>query len=62
MTDPVTATIGGKPANILYSLATPATIGVYQIALTVPAGVSGQVPLVIQQGTTAASPVTLAMQ
>jgi len=58
-TDPVTATIGGKPANVIYSLATPGTIGVYQIALTVPTGVASQVPLVIQQGSASSSPVTL---
>jgi len=62
MTDPVTVTIGGKPANVIDSLATPGTIGVYQLALTVPQGVSGQVPLIVQQGTMASSPVSLAVQ
>ena len=38
---PVTATIGGKPATVTYAIASPGFAGLYQVALTVPAGVTG---------------------
>jgi uncharacterized protein (TIGR03437 family) len=33
-------TIGGKPANVIHSLAVPGFPGLYQIAVVMPAGVT----------------------
>ena len=44
---PITATIGGQNAIVTYPKLLPLTAGLYQIAVTVPAGVTGDVPLVI---------------
>jgi uncharacterized protein (TIGR03437 family) len=46
----VTATIGGQPATVVYSIASPGFAGLYQVAVTVPSGVSGRVPVVLTQG------------
>lgn len=48
-TYPVTATMGGKGATVVYSIASPSFPGLYQVAVTVPAGLTGAVPLVLQQ-------------
>jgi uncharacterized protein (TIGR03437 family) len=61
-TTPVTATIGGKPANVVYSIATPQFAGLYQVAVTVPASVTGSVPLVIQQGAAVSNSVNIVVQ
>lgn len=56
-TSTVTATIGGQPANVIYSIASPGYAGMYQVAITVPAGVSGSVPVVLtQNGVRSAAP------
>ena len=61
-TAPVTATIGGKPAAVVYSIASPGFAGLYQVAVTVPAGVTGNVALVITGGAAASNSVTIAVQ
>jgi uncharacterized protein (TIGR03437 family) len=61
-TAPVTATIGGKPASVVYSIASPGFAGLYQVAVTVPAGVTGSVALQITAGTAASNSVTIAVQ
>jgi uncharacterized protein (TIGR03437 family) len=61
-TAPVTATIGGKPAAIVYSIASPGFAGLYQVAVTVPSGVTGNVPLVIIAGAATSNSVTIAVQ
>ena len=61
-TTPVTATIGGKPATVVYSIAAPGFAGLYQVAVTVPAGVTGSVPLLLQQGASASNPVNINVQ
>lgn len=59
----VTATIGGKDAAVAYAIASPGFVGLYQVALTVPAGVTGQAPIVLSQGATAKSnSVNIAVQ
>ena len=61
-TTPVTATIGGKPANVIYSIAAPGFAGLYQVAVTVPAAVTGSVPLVIQQAAAVSNAVNISVQ
>jgi uncharacterized protein (TIGR03437 family) len=61
-TTPVTATIGGKPANVVYSIAAPQFAGLYQVAVTVPAGVTGSVPLVLQQGAAVSNSVNITVE
>jgi uncharacterized protein (TIGR03437 family) len=61
-TAPVTATIGGKPATVIYSVASPSFPGLYQIGITVPPVVSGPSPLVLTQAGVASNTVTLAMK
>jgi uncharacterized protein (TIGR03437 family) len=61
-TTPVTATIGGKPASVVYSIAAPQFAGLYQVAVTVPAGVTGSVPLAIQQGAAVSNSVNIPVQ
>jgi uncharacterized protein (TIGR03437 family) len=58
----VTATIGGMNAPVTYSIASAGFAGLYQVAVTVPAGVSGNVPVVISQGTTRSNSVNIAVQ
>jgi uncharacterized protein (TIGR03437 family) len=48
---PVSATIGGVPATVLYSGPAPGEVnGVMQVNLTVPTGLTGVQPLVITVG------------
>jgi uncharacterized protein (TIGR03437 family) len=55
-----TVTIGGKPATVLYSGLTPFAVGLYQITLTVPTGVSGtDLPVIITQNGVEANDTTL---
>ncbi|MCU1238250.1 MAG: domain containing protein [Candidatus Solibacter sp.] len=58
----VTATIGGKPAAVAYAIASPGFAGLYQVALTVPAGVANNSPIVLTQGTTVSNSVPIAIQ
>jgi uncharacterized protein (TIGR03437 family) len=58
----VTATIGGAPAAVTYSIASPGFTGLYQVAVTVPSGVHGSVPLEVQMGTAASNIVTIPVQ
>ena len=58
-TSAAAATIGGKAATVVYSIASPGFAGLYQVAVSVPAGVTGSVPLVLQQGSATSNTVTL---
>jgi uncharacterized protein (TIGR03437 family) len=58
----VTVTIGGKPATVAYSIASPQSVGLYQVAVTVPGGVSGTIPLVMQVGGVASNSVNITVQ
>ena len=49
-TAPVTATIAGRSVTVTSSTAYPLYPGLYQVAITVPAGVIGTAPLVVQIG------------
>ena len=44
-TGPVTLTVGGREARVLYSLASPGYVGLDQVLFEVPSGVSGNVPV-----------------
>jgi uncharacterized protein (TIGR03437 family) len=61
-TAPVTATVADKPAAVVYSIASPQSIGLYQVAVTVPAGVTGSVPLLLQQGAAESGPIAIMVQ
>jgi uncharacterized protein (TIGR03437 family) len=59
-TSPVTVTIGGKTAQVIYSIASPGFAGLYQTAVVVPQGVTGNVPVVLTtQNGAASNAVTL---
>jgi len=63
-TAPVTATIGGANANVIYSIAAPPYVaGLYQMAVTVPSGLSpGNQPVVATSGGIQSNTVTIAVQ
>jgi len=61
-TGTVTASIGGRPATVVYSIASPGFTGLYQIAVTVPSGVTGSVPLQLQMGTVGSNAVNINVQ
>ena len=61
-TAPVGATIGGKLAPVVYSIASPGFAGLYQVAVTVPAGVTGSVALQLTAGRASSNAVTIPVQ
>ncbi len=60
----VTATVGGVPAVVHFAGLTPGFVGLYQVNLQIPAGVTpdGAVPLVLIQNGVASNTVTLAIR
>jgi uncharacterized protein (TIGR03437 family) len=56
---PVTATVDAKSATVIYALPSPGFFGLEQVAITVPAGVSGSVPVVLQQDGVVSNSVAL---
>jgi uncharacterized protein (TIGR03437 family) len=62
-TAPVTVTIGGRDAKVLYSIATPFSVGLYQIAVTMPSGLGeGKAPLVVREGSATSASVNLSVR
>jgi uncharacterized protein (TIGR03437 family) len=63
-TIPVNVTIGGENAPVVYSIAAPPYVaGLYQIAVTVPAGLgSGTLPLVLSAGRATSNTVVIPIQ
>ena len=62
-TAPVTVTIGGVTAPVAYSIASPSFAGLYQVAVTVPAGVSGAaMPVVVTSGTARSNSLSIPVQ
>jgi len=61
---PVTVTIGGQPAVVQYAGLTPNFVGLYQVNVQIPAGVSpaASVPLVITQDGVPSNAATLAIR
>jgi len=59
--NPVTATIGGIPATVLFAGLTPGFTGLYQVNLTVPEGVppGSAVPILLTGAGIASAPVTI---
>jgi uncharacterized protein (TIGR03437 family) len=58
-----TVTIGGQMADIVFAALMPGAVGLYQIELTVPAGLaSGDQPVVVTQGDVSANIAQLAVQ
>ena len=58
-----TVTLGGQPADIVFAALMPGAVGLYQIKLTVPAGLpSGDQPVAVTQGRVAANIALLAVQ
>jgi uncharacterized protein (TIGR03437 family) len=62
--NPVTATIGGQPAQVLFSGLTPGFAGLYQVNVIVPTGIASgaNVPVILTSAGTASPPVTVAIQ
>ena len=62
-TAPVKVTVGGKDATVIYSIASPGFVGLYQTAVTIPAGAgTGNVPVILTSGTTASNTVNIFLQ
>lgn len=63
-TNPVTVTIGGQPAQVLFSGLTPGYVGLYQVNVVVPSGVGSgaAVPVVVSAAGLSSPPVTVAIQ
>jgi uncharacterized protein (TIGR03437 family) len=62
-TAPVTVTIGGQDARVVYSIAAPGFPGLYQVAVTMPSGIAaGNAPLILRMGTVSSAAVNVAAQ
>jgi uncharacterized protein (TIGR03437 family) len=61
-TGSVSVTIGGQNAAVVYSIASPAFVGLYQTAVTVPSGVTGNMPLILKAGSASSNSVNLPLQ
>jgi uncharacterized protein (TIGR03437 family) len=57
-----TVTIGGQDAQVLFSGLTPTAMGLYQLNMVVPSGVTGVVPVVISIGGVNSTPSAIAVQ
>jgi uncharacterized protein (TIGR03437 family) len=62
--NPVSLTIGGVPAQVLFAGLSPGSAALYQVNAVVPAGVTpgGQVPVVMTVAGQTSPPVTMAVQ
>jgi uncharacterized protein (TIGR03437 family) len=52
---PVTATIGGQPAHVLFAGLVPGGVGLFQVNLQIPALAAGNFPLIVSVGTAASN-------
>ncbi len=52
-----TATVGASPADVLFAGMAPGFAGLWQINVTVPAGLSGAVPVIVTVGGVASNTV-----
>jgi uncharacterized protein (TIGR03437 family) len=58
----VTATMGGNPATVVYAIASPGFAGLYQVAITVPSGLTGNAPIVLTEGGVPSNSVAIPVQ
>ena len=58
----VTLTVNGQNVPVMSAVAAPGYAGVYQVAFAVPSGVTGSVPVVLQQGDSRSNAVNLAVK
>jgi uncharacterized protein (TIGR03437 family) len=62
-TGDATATIGGRTADVIYSLASPGFVGLYQTAVRMPAGVAaGNAGLTLKIGSVSSNTVSIAVR
>jgi uncharacterized protein (TIGR03437 family) len=58
-----TVTVGGQPADVVFASLLPGVVGLYQVGVTVPAGLaSGDQPVVVTQAGEAANTAVVAVQ
>jgi hypothetical protein len=62
--NPVTVTIGGNPAQVLFAGLAPGYAGLYQVNVVVPEGVTpgANVPVILTTAAFSSPPVTVAVQ
>ena len=62
--NPVTVTIGGQPAKVMFAGLTPTLAGLYQVNAIVPGGVTAasDVPVIVTAAGFSGAPVTVAIQ
>jgi uncharacterized protein (TIGR03437 family) len=62
-TVPVTVTVGGVNAPVVYTIASPGFAGLYQTAVELPSGVpAGAMPLIIRAASVDSNTVTIAVR
>ncbi|SRR5579871_150745 len=60
---PVTATVGGQPAQVQFAGLAPTFVGLYQVNVQIPSGLAaGPAPLVVNVGGAASNTVTLVLR
>lgn len=58
---PVTAAIGGQPADVVWAGLSPGSVGLFQVNLRIPHLASGDAPLIVTVGGAASNPALLAV-
>ena len=61
-TTPVTVTLGDRSVPVMYSVASPNFVGLYQTALTIPNGLTGSLPLTLKLGGATSNVVNISVQ
>ena len=61
-TTTVTATVAGRPATVVSSVASPGFAGLYQVAVTIPAGVTGNAAIQLTQNSVRSNSVEIPVQ
>jgi minor extracellular serine protease Vpr len=62
--NPVTVTVGGENARVLFAGLAPGFVGLYQVNVIVPSGIAAadDVPVVLTEAGATSAPVTVAIQ
>src|SRR5204862_1649408 len=58
---PITATIGGRPADVLFAGLLPGAVGLFQVDLRIPILAAGDFPLIITIGDASSKPALIAV-